>query len=82
MDDSNQRYSLLYQELAKEEARLKHLDNERKTTLANIQRIRNQLAAPKPPASQNLPTHTLSSEAKIALFRTLFKGREDLYPKL
>lgn len=82
MDDSNQRYSLLYQELAKEEARLKHLDNERKTTLANIQRIRNQLAAPKPPASQNLPTHTLSSEAKIDLFRTLFKGREDLYPKM
>ncbi len=82
MDDSNRRYSLLYQELAKEEARLKHLDNERKTTFANIQRIRNQLAAPKPPASQNLSPPTLSSEAKIALFRTLFKGREDLYPKM
>lgn len=82
MGDSDQRHSLLHQELAKEEARLKQLEEERKATLTNIERIRNQLAGSKPPASQNLPTSHLSSEAKIDLFRSLFKGREDLYPKM
>ncbi len=82
MGDSDQRHSLLHQELAKEEARLKQLEEERKATLTNIEKIRNQLAAFKAPVSQNLPTSHLSSEAKIDLFRSLFKGREDLYPKM
>lgn len=82
MADPAQLVSLLREELIREEARLNQLDDERTAILANIQNIRSQLAASKHPVSQNHPASTLSPEVKIALFRTLFKGREDLYPKM
>lgn len=82
MADPAQCDSLLRAELFREEARLTQLDDERTAILANIQNIRSQLAAFKHPVSQNPPASPLSPEVKIALFRTLFKGREDLYPKM
>lgn len=68
--------------IAQEEARLARLDIERQAILDRLHDLRQQLTANDKvpfPAQKN---STLSSSAKIALFRSLFKGREDVYPKL
>ena len=72
--------SSILEELTREEARLKQLDDEQDAILKHISKLKSQLAA----ASKhhvNQPSVELSPEAKISLFRSLFKGREDVYPK-
>lgn len=72
----------LLEAIVQEEARLARLDAERAVILKRLGGLREQLstvdAEPAPP--QELPT--LSSTDKIVLFRSLFRGREDVFPKL
>lgn len=70
--------SSILEELTREEARLKQLDDERDAILKHISKLKSQLAAAsKLPVNQQ--SADLSPEAKISLFRSLFKGREDVY---
>lgn len=73
--------SSILEELTREEARLKQLDDERDAILKHISKLKSQLAA-----ALKLPVNQLSAElspeTKISLFRSLFKGREDVYPKM
>ncbi len=72
----------LIETVALAEARLARLDVERQTLLDDLNELRQQLSAIDIAASPAQETSTLSSAAKINLFRSLFKGREDVYPKL
>lgn len=68
--------------IALAEARLIRLDADRQTLLDSLHDLRQQLSAIDAASSPAQETSTLSSTAKITLFRSLFKGREDVYPKL
>lgn len=70
--------SSIHEELTREEARLKQLDDERAAVLKNISKLWTQLAAAtsKSPADQQ--TTELSPEARISLFRSLLKGRKEV----
>ncbi|MBI5574929.1 MAG: DEAD/DEAH box helicase family protein, partial [Deltaproteobacteria bacterium] len=82
----------LRRKIADEEARLTQVEKERTEALARLQELKGQLAAedsastlltPVPP--HNLPLlHKIphTAEEKVALFRSLFRGREDVFPKL
>lgn len=72
----------LIETIALEEARLIRLDADRQTLLDSLHDLRQQLSAIDAASSPAQETSTLSSAAKINLFRSLFKGREDVYPKL
>lgn len=74
--------------LAEAEAELAALDACRADLLARITELQQEKAAllptPEMPLqSDRLPsvTNQSSQESKIALFRRLFRGREDVYPK-
>jgi superfamily II DNA or RNA helicase len=72
----------LIEAITQEEARLARLDAERAAILERLGGLREQLSAfdaePAPPPALS----TLSSTEKIILFRSLFRGREDVFPKL
>jgi hypothetical protein len=74
--------------IAREEARLASLDDERRQAEGRLVALRAQLPASEAPgAYRALPllpdsAHSGSSAEKVALFRQLFRGRDDLYPKL
>ncbi|MBK5275254.1 MAG: DEAD/DEAH box helicase [Desulfuromonadales bacterium] len=68
--------------IALKETHLARLDAERKTLLDGLNDLRQQLSVIDAASSPAQETSTLSSTAKITLFRSLFKGREDVYPKL
>ncbi len=74
------------QELARLEARLAKLEEERRSVEAQIARLRDELAAsPGPPiAVAPPPTRRATTPAapheKVALFRSLFRGRDDVFP--
>jgi hypothetical protein len=72
----------LIETIALEEARLIRLDADRQTLLDSLHDLRQQLSSIESDSSPAQETSTLSSAAKINLFRSLFKGREDVYPKL
>lgn len=78
----NDNRATLIEAITLKEANLARLDVERQTLLDGLNDLRQQLSAinaASPPAQE---TSTLSSTAKITLFRSLFRGREDVYPKL
>jgi superfamily II DNA or RNA helicase len=69
-------------EINNAEAQLAELDNERQQILDRLQDLRKQLSSLETsllPAGQK---SELSPSGKISLFRSLFKGREDVYPKM
>jgi hypothetical protein len=82
----------LRKRIAEEEARLARVEKERDEALAKLQELKDRLAVedsapipPKPVPSDSLPfppkipsTHS----EKVALFRSLFRGREDVFPRL
>jgi hypothetical protein len=74
--------------IAREEARLASLDDERRQAQGRLEALRVQLAASEAPAAyRTLPllpdsARPESSAEKVAVFRELFRGRDDLYPKL
>ena len=74
--------------LAEAEGELARLSTRRAELLAQIIALQREKAellnvqeAPSPPASLPSVTNHSPQEAKIALFRSLFRGREDVYPK-
>ncbi len=77
----------LEQEITKIEAELASIDQNRKKLLSELSQLRQQVlqknAAPQ--LSLNLQTPTIdkntSQAEKISLFRALFRGREDVFPR-
>src|SRR2546427_2109513 len=73
--------------IAREEARVARLESELKESRAALESLRAKLLAGRlsPPSAPALipsaPVPATSSE-KVALFRSMFRGREDVYPKL
>jgi superfamily II DNA or RNA helicase len=82
----------LRKRIAEEEARLARVEKERDEALAKLQELKDRLAVedsapipPKPVPSDSLPfpSKTPSTHAeKVVLFRSLFRGREDVFPRL
>jgi len=62
------------------QTRLQEIENERNSILEQIGTLQSRLAQIHAPISS--ATASISEEEKIAIFRNLFKGREDVYPKL
>lgn len=82
----------LRKRIAEEEARLARVEKERDEALAKLQELKDRLAVedsapipPKPVPSDSLPfpSKTPSTHAeKVVLFRSLFRGRKDVFPRL
>lgn len=76
----------LLTQIADEEARLAKLELERERASARLEALREQLAATSPgvelPDRLRLPTTSVPTtpQEKVALFRALFRGREDVMP--
>ena len=80
----------MLEELAREQALLAELDRQRELAAARVLALREQIAAAaqEPPVSQPTATPTgsaslpMTSEDKLKLFRSLFRGRMDVFPRL
>ncbi len=73
----------LQQAIAKEEERLSKLDREREQTLLRITDFRQKLASLEAVcAGSKKFSSTRTPLEKVTLFRSLFRGREDVFPKL
>ena len=78
----------LQDELARAEARLRDLERESAETRARIEALRAQLARQPPPspyqvaAPRSAAVRQVSPSDKLALFRQLFRGREDVFARL
>ena len=75
--------------IAAREARLVEIDREREETRLHLERLRSELVALDAAAADRATTShssgiapSMTSAKKVLLFRTLFRGRDDLYPKL
>jgi hypothetical protein len=78
-------------ELARMEARLAELDAERDRLRRRVDELRSRLSAPPPDGArgdsvpptpqQTGPPDFLGPAEKLALFRELFRGRSDVFPK-
>jgi hypothetical protein len=70
--------------IAEEEARLAELDRQRDDARARLDALRQQLAAAAAPAATPrlpvLAAAPATNREKVALFRALFRGREDVFP--
>ncbi len=79
----------LVAELARQEALLRELDRERGEAKARLEKLRKQVDAakgvqsrpPSPPRPATTPAARLTDAAKLRIFRELFRGREDVYPR-
>jgi superfamily II DNA or RNA helicase len=80
----------LLEEIARVEARLAEIESERSAVGARLEMLRAELAAiekqtvaPSTGGQGPPPPHSVprTSHEKIALFRSLFSGRTDVYPK-
>lgn len=77
----------LEQEITKIEAELASIDKKRKKLLSELSQLRQQVLQKNatPQLSLNLQTPTIdkstSQAEKISLFRALFRGREDVFPR-
>jgi hypothetical protein len=73
----------LQQQIVLLEEKIQILDRERASVCHEIAQLKSQLHQQnqiKPPVASSL-THQSSIQEKVALFRRLFKGREDIYPR-
>jgi len=71
----------LEQDLAREEARLRDLEAEYKQAQSRVNSLRRQVGECRESAPTLLPVvGPRTSSDKIGLFRTLFRGRTDIYP--
>lgn len=76
------RLTVLTEAIAQEESRLARLEAERTAILVRLGELRGELSALEAVTLPSQEPSTLSSTAKITLFRSLFMGREDVFPKL
>lgn len=65
-----------------DEARLAQLDEERRVVSERLRHLHAQLAALEAAVTPSVESTSLSPEEKVSLFRSLFRGREDVFPKL
>jgi len=78
----------LREAVAREEARVARLEEERRQAQGHLDALRSELAALETPTYGRLlpllpeAARPETSAEKVALFRQLFRGRDDLYPKL
>lgn len=73
----------LEQAIAREEALLSRLDKVREQALSRIQDYKRDLASLESACSESQASYPpRSSQEKVELFRSLFRGREDIFPKL
>ena len=78
----------LREAIAREEARVARFEDERRLAQGRLDALRSELAALGARASNRLlpvipePARPETSAEKVTLFRQLFRGRDDLYPKL
>ena len=79
----------LRRQLETELAALAHLDRQRGDSLVRIEGLRSQLpstrspseaSSPDAPPAAGTPNGPGSAAEKVALFRSLFRGRQDLFP--
>ncbi|HXV59912.1 MAG TPA: restriction endonuclease subunit R, partial [Vicinamibacteria bacterium] len=71
----------LERDLATEEARLRELEAQYRQAWLRVDELRRQIGACREPSPNLLPVvGPRTSADKIALFRTLFRGRTDVYP--
>ncbi len=71
----------LEQDLAREEARLRDVEALYQRAQSRVESLRRQVNECREPAPKLLPVlRPRNSSEKIALFRTLFRGRTDVYP--
>ncbi|MCK9420194.1 MAG: DEAD/DEAH box helicase [Nitrospirae bacterium] len=69
--------------IAKVEALFSKLDSEREQALSRLNALKQQLAVLEAAyADQSIPYATRTPQEKVSLFRSLFRGREDIFPKL
>lgn len=75
--------------IAEEEARLAALDREREDVRRRLEQLREEAAlldlsktSPDGMLSIRQPAATMTAAEKVALFRSLFRGRDELYAKL
>jgi superfamily II DNA or RNA helicase len=71
----------LIEAITQEEARLSRLDEERRLVAERLRELHAQLSELESEALPATETATLSNQEKIALFRSLFRGREDVFPR-
>lgn len=76
------RLATLAEAIALEESRLARLDAERTASLARLEELRVELSAVNAGLVPSQESSKLSPREKIALLRSLFRGREDVFPKL
>jgi len=69
------------EEIARDEARLAHLDEERRAISLRLLELRSQFEI-LDQQENHTETSAFTPLEKIALFRSLFRGRTDVYPKL
>lgn len=71
----------LEQALVREEARLRDLEAQYRRAQSRVDELRQQVGECREPSSELLPVvQPRTSTDKIALFRTLFRGRTDVFP--
>ena len=75
--------------IAAQQAKLAELDREREEVRVHLERLRIDLVALDSAAVERVATapstsvaSSMTSSEKVALFRSLFRGRDDIYPKL
>ena len=86
---SDERRRTLAEQIAQEEQRISEIDAELEHRRALVSSFKEQLAAIEPRADRptaldegaTSTTATLSSEEKVRMFRSLFRGREDVFAR-
>jgi len=68
--------------IAEAETRLAKLDEERLALTRHLQQLHEQLRTTNLPIVQSESNSLLTPAEKVTLFRSLFRGREDVFPKL
>ncbi len=73
----------LLQAIAQVESLLSRLGSERQEALSRLDSLKKQLVELETACAEPPVEYTVRSpQEKVALFRSLFRGREDLFPKL
>lgn len=72
--------------IAREEAKIEHLEREIREARVVLESLRAELSAQRPSSPNPLPftpatPAPVTSIEKLALFRSLFRGRDDIYPR-
>jgi len=69
--------------ITREQALIGRLEREREEAQARVRSLQAQLGAPAEDVEHSVsPAPPFTAQEKVALFRSLFRGRDDVFPKL